>query len=52
MLPIATSINTASLIGFLSGLVAPLIVYITATRRLSGKISTSEASELWKSSIT
>jgi predicted RNase H-like nuclease (RuvC/YqgF family) len=40
----------AVLAGVVSALISPLIAYVVATRRLSGKVNTSEASELWKES--
>lgn len=46
-----STLSVATLVvGVLSVIAAPLVAYIVATRRLSGKISTSEASELWKES--
>lgn len=42
--------NIATYIALAAILVAPLIGYLTATRRLSGKIGTSDAQELWSES--
>jgi predicted RNase H-like nuclease (RuvC/YqgF family) len=42
--------SVALVVGLASALISPLIAYVVATRRLSGKVSTSEASELWKES--
>lgn len=47
--------NTATLaifVGLLSALISPLVAYVVAVRRLSGKVSTSDASELWKESTS
>jgi peptidoglycan hydrolase CwlO-like protein len=43
-------VNIATYIALAAILVAPLIGYLTATRRLSGKIGTSDAQELWSES--
>lgn len=39
-----------TIIAFLAAVLGPLTAYIVAVRRLSGKIATSDASELWKES--
>lgn len=42
--------SVAAIVAVLSVLLSPLIAYVVAARRLSGKVNTSEASELWKES--
>lgn len=38
------------LVALAAVVVAPLVGYVTATRKLSGKIATSEAGQLWEES--
>ena len=42
--------SVAVIVALIGILVAPLVTYIIATRRLSGKIRTSEAADLWAES--
>jgi septal ring factor EnvC (AmiA/AmiB activator) len=43
-------VTGALLLAVAALIVAPLVGYVTATRKLSGKINTSEASKLWDES--
>lgn len=40
------------IVSALSVVIAPVIAYVTASRRLSGRIQTSEAIDLWKESAS
>lgn len=42
--------NTPILVAVLAIVAGPLVAYVTANRRLSGKIATSEAADLWAES--
>ena len=42
--------NVGNIVAIAAIVIAPLVGYITATRKLSGKITTSDASELWAES--
>lgn len=42
--------STTLLVALAAAVVGPLAAYITATRKLSGKIGTSEAGQLWQES--
>lgn len=42
--------TTANYLAFSAILIAPLVGYLTASRRLSGKIGTSSADQLWAES--
>jgi predicted nucleic acid-binding Zn-ribbon protein len=42
--------NPALLVAILVATVGPLLTYLVASRKLSGKIGTSEASDLWAES--
>lgn len=46
VLPFA--VDMATLLGAASLVIAPLVAYAAANRRLSGSIQTSEASDLWE----
>lgn len=50
MLVIAVTGETALAVALIVGVVAPVLSYITANRKLSGKIATSEAADLWAES--
>jgi peptidoglycan hydrolase CwlO-like protein len=43
-------VNTAVLIAVAAAVLGPLFAYMASARRLSGRISTSEASSLWTES--
>lgn len=48
---VATIDDTAALIvGLLGVILGPLVAYVVASRKLSGKIATSEAADLWAES--
>lgn len=42
--------NQALLLAAVAALLGPLVAYVTASRKLSGKIGTSDASRLWEAS--
>ncbi len=42
--------NATILVAISAAIVAPLLTYVIAARRMSGKIQTSEASDLWAES--
>lgn len=42
--------NTPWIVALATVLIGPLVAYVTAARKLSGKVATSDASELWKES--
>lgn len=42
--------TAAVIVAVVAAVAAPLVAYITASRKLSGKIGTSEASSLWEES--
>lgn len=42
--------QTAALVAVIAALAGPLLTYLVAARRLSGKIATSDASDLWTES--
>jgi chromosome segregation ATPase len=42
--------NWGIALGFLGLILAPVLTYVVATRRMSGKIATSDATDLWKES--
>jgi uncharacterized protein YceH (UPF0502 family) len=42
--------DTAALIAAAAAILGPLVAYVVAARRFSGKIETTEAAELWAES--
>lgn len=47
---IGSEVNWAVLIPIVCALIAPMVTYIVAAKRMSGKIATSDAGELWEES--
>jgi uncharacterized protein YceH (UPF0502 family) len=43
-------VDTAAVIAAAAAILGPLVAYVVAARRFSGKIETTEASELWAES--
>lgn len=44
------TVSAATLVALVVAVVGPLVAYITASRKLSGRIGTSEAGQLWAES--
>lgn len=49
-MPLSLTVSPVSIIAIIGILTAPLLSYIAAARKMSGKVNTSEASELWAES--
>lgn len=47
---VAAAVASSTLVAIAAVVTAPLVAYVTASRRLSGKIGTSEAADLWAES--